>query len=108
MGLRKCPRGKHAAQSRIANGVFVSRSTASVTRAERRRPRILGHSFVADPFGVVLAEAGEGEETLVVDCDLSRQEWCAETGPSSAIEHRRLRRPHAALLGSEQQTMKKP
>jgi N-carbamoylputrescine amidase len=30
-----------------------------------------GHSFVADPFGRILAEAGEDEETLVVDLDLS-------------------------------------
>ena len=33
-----------------------------------------GGSFVCDPFGVVLAEAGMGEEVLVVECDLSRQE----------------------------------
>ena len=26
-----------------------------------------GHSFVCDPIGVVLAEAGQGEETLVVE-----------------------------------------
>ena len=29
---------------------------------------------MCDPFGVVLAEAGMGEEVLVVECDLSRQE----------------------------------
>jgi len=34
----------------------------------------LGHSFVADPFGVVLAEAGESPETLVVELDLARLE----------------------------------
>jgi N-carbamoylputrescine amidase len=34
-----------------------------------------GHSFVADPFGVVVAEAPEGEETtLVVDIDLAEVE----------------------------------
>jgi N-carbamoylputrescine amidase len=29
-----------------------------------------GHSFVCDPMGRVLAEAGEQEEVLVVACDL--------------------------------------
>ena len=28
------------------------------------------HSMVVDPWGAVLAEAGEGEEVLVVDLDL--------------------------------------
>ncbi len=59
----------------IANGVFV----AAVNRTGHEGPQeaglqFWGHSFVADPFGVVLAEAGEGEETLVVTLDLSRQE----------------------------------
>ena len=59
----------------IANGVFV----AAVNRVGHEGPAdggldFWGHSFVADPFGVVLAEAGEGEETLVVPVDLSRQE----------------------------------
>jgi len=59
----------------IANGVFV----AAVNRVGHEGPSsggldFWGHSFVCDPFGVVLAEAGEGEETLVVECDLSRQE----------------------------------
>jgi len=39
-----------------------------------------GHSFVCDPTGKILAEAGSGEEVLVVDCDLTaiertRQIW---------------------------------
>ncbi len=59
----------------IANGVFV----AAVNRVGHEGPAdggldFWGHSFVADPFGVVLAEAGEGEETLVVPLDLSRLE----------------------------------
>jgi N-carbamoylputrescine amidase len=59
----------------IANGVFV----AAVNRVGHEGPSdggisFWGHSFVCDPFGVVLAEAGEGEEVLVVECDLSRQE----------------------------------
>lgn len=59
----------------IANGVF----TVSVNRVGHEKPpkgdgegiRFWGHSFVCDPQGVILAEAGEGEEVLVVECDLS-------------------------------------
>ncbi len=66
----------------IANGVFV----ISVNRVGHEGPadgglQFWGHSFVADPFGVVLAEAGEGEETLVVEIDLSRQEWVRRNWP---------------------------
>jgi N-carbamoylputrescine amidase len=66
----------------IANGVFV----VAVNRVGHEGPKdggieFWGHSFVADPFGVVLAEAGEGEETLVVDCDLSRSEWVRRNWP---------------------------
>ena len=35
-------------------------------------PTGVGHSVVVDPFGLVLAEAGEGPELLVVDLDLAR------------------------------------
>ena len=66
----------------IANGVFV----AVVNRVGHEGPaggglEFWGHSFVADPFGVVLAEAGEGEETLVVPLDLSRQEEVRRNWP---------------------------
>jgi N-carbamoylputrescine amidase len=66
----------------IANGVFV----IAVNRVGHEGPKsggleFWGHSFVADPFGVVLAEAGEGEETLVVELDLSRQEWVRRNWP---------------------------
>jgi len=66
----------------ISNGVFV----VAVNRVghEGAAPGGLefwGHSFVADPFGVVLAEAGEGEETLVVDCDLGRIEEVRRNWP---------------------------
>jgi N-carbamoylputrescine amidase len=59
----------------IANGVFV----ASVNRVGHEGPphgglEFWGHSFVCDPFGVIVAEAGQGEETLVVEIDLERQE----------------------------------
>jgi N-carbamoylputrescine amidase len=29
-----------------------------------------GHSFIADPYGRIIAEAGESEAVLVADCDL--------------------------------------
>ena len=58
----------------IANGVFV----VAVNRIGHEGPpdgglEFWGHSFVADPFGVVLAEAtSNGPEVLVVQCDLGR------------------------------------
>jgi len=66
----------------IANGVFV----VAVNRVGHEGPTdggldFWGHSFVTDPFGVVLAEAGEGEETLVVELDLSRQEFVRRNWP---------------------------
>jgi N-carbamoylputrescine amidase len=63
----------------IANGVFV----VAVNRVGFEPPaaattgeglEFWGHSFACDPFGVVLAKALQGEETLVVDCDLARVE----------------------------------
>jgi N-carbamoylputrescine amidase len=52
----------------IANGVFV----VAVNRVGREeRLTFWGQSFVADPFGRVIARASaDREETLVVDCDL--------------------------------------
>jgi len=66
----------------IANGVFV----VAVNRVGHEGAKdggieFWGHSFVADPFGVVLAEAGEGEETLVVECDLGRIEEVRRNWP---------------------------
>ena len=66
----------------IANGVFV----VAVNRVGHEGPKdggleFWGHSFVADPFGVVLAEAGEGEEVLVVECDLARVEEVRQNWP---------------------------
>ncbi len=74
----------------IANGVFV----AAVNRVGREGPtqpsgsdpagggiRFWGRSFVADPFGRVLARASDQEEELLlVECDLSavekaRRDW---------------------------------
>ena len=59
----------------IANGVFViAVNRVGHEGAKDGGLKFWGHSFVCDPFGVVIAEAGEGEETLVVDCDLGRVE----------------------------------
>ncbi len=62
----------------IANGVFV----AAVNRVgQEGEIRFWGQSFVADPFGRVIARASaDKEETLLVECDLqqiekTRREW---------------------------------
>ncbi len=57
----------------VANGAFV----ASVNRIGLERSggngiEFWGGSFVADPNGQVLAKAGQGEETLIVPCDLGQ------------------------------------
>jgi N-carbamoylputrescine amidase len=60
----------------IANGIFV----AAVNRVgfegtPENGLEFWGHSFVADPFGQMLAEASaDKEEILVVECDTSRIE----------------------------------
>jgi N-carbamoylputrescine amidase len=60
----------------IANGVYV----CAVNRVGHEGPadaglEFWGGSFVADPFGIVLAEAGRTkEEVLVVTCDRTRLE----------------------------------
>jgi len=63
----------------IANGVFV----AAVNRVGREGElEFWGGSFVADPFGRILAKACcDDEEIRVVECDLGkvekiRREWC--------------------------------
>jgi N-carbamoylputrescine amidase len=60
----------------IANGIYV----AAVNRVGCEGPpearlEFWGNSFVADPFGKVLAEAApDKEETLIVECDTRRVE----------------------------------
>ena len=67
----------------IANGVYV----AAVNRVGHEGPKdggieFWGGSFVCDPFGVVLAEAGrENPEALVVPCDLTKQEEIRRNWP---------------------------
>jgi N-carbamoylputrescine amidase len=56
----------------VANEVFV----AAVNRIGKEGPvKFWGNSFVSDPFGTVMAQAGEDkEETLIVECDLAKIE----------------------------------
>ncbi len=55
----------------IANGVFVASPNRVGHEDEEGTDGIefFGHSFVSDPFGRKLAEAGTNPEVLVVDCD---------------------------------------
>ncbi len=67
----------------IANGIFV----VAVNRTGFEGPpesgiEFWGGSFVADPFGQVIAEAPtDKEETLVVECDLRRVEEVRRNWP---------------------------
>ena len=67
----------------IANGVYV----AAVNRVGFEGPaerglEFWGKSFVASPFGEVLAEAShDGEETLIVECDPARIEETRRNWP---------------------------
>jgi N-carbamoylputrescine amidase len=68
----------------IANGVYV----AVVNRVGHEIPpeggpglEFWGSSFVADPFGVVIAEAGLGEEVLVATIDIARMEEVRRNWP---------------------------
>lgn len=67
----------------IANGLFV----AAVNRVGFEGPadrgiEFWGNSFVADPFGVVMAEAAnDKEEVLVVECDRRRIEEVRRNWP---------------------------
>jgi N-carbamoylputrescine amidase len=66
----------------ITNGVFVvvcnrvgvesapPREAAHGATAQAPSIEFWGHSFIADPYGRVIAEAGESEAVLVADCDL--------------------------------------
>jgi N-carbamoylputrescine amidase len=68
----------------ISNGCWV----VAVNRVghERLAPgdagiEFWGHSFVADPFGGVVVEGGEGEQMLVADLDLARIETVRRNWP---------------------------
>jgi N-carbamoylputrescine amidase len=66
----------------IANGVFVAAPNRAGHEDEPGTEGIefFGHSFIADPFGRILAEAGTEPEVLVATCDRSliettRRNW---------------------------------
>jgi N-carbamoylputrescine amidase len=66
----------------IANGVFVAAANrVGIENSESGGLEFWGHSFVCDPFGQVLAEAGTSEEILVVECDLKRVEQVRRNWP---------------------------
>ncbi len=66
----------------IANGVFVvSANRVGHEPSDNGGIDFWGHSFICDPFGVVLAEAGESEEVLVADLDLARAEATRRNWP---------------------------
>jgi N-carbamoylputrescine amidase len=63
----------------IANGVFV----VAVNRVgQEGQLTFWGQSFVADPFGRIIAKAAsDKEETLIVECDLARVEETRQNWP---------------------------
>lgn len=62
----------------IANGCFV----ASVNRVGKEgKSTFWGGSFVAAPFGQILSKAGNKEEVIVTECDLSSIESQRQTWP---------------------------
>ena len=60
----------------IANGVYVAAVNRVGSEAEPGTDGIefFGHSFVCDPFGEVLTEAGTDPAVLVAQCDPARIE----------------------------------
>mgnify|MGYP003575452815 FL=1 len=63
----------------VANGVYV----ASVNRVGREgKIKFWGRSFVAGPFGEIVARAGgDREEILLAQCDLNKIEETRQSWP---------------------------
>src|SRR5437879_4272770 len=63
----------------VANGVYV----AAVNRVGREgKLRFWGHSFVAGPFGEIIARAGgECDEIVIAKCDLNKIEETRQSWP---------------------------
>ena len=68
----RTPGKRCSAATRSPTACLWPRPTASATRARwRQRNRFLGRKLCGRPQRIVLARAGEGEEVLVVECDLA-------------------------------------
>ncbi len=67
----------------IANGVFVAAPNRVGFEAEpgTQGLQFFGHSFVSDPFGRILAEAGEAPEVIVARCDPALMEETRRNWP---------------------------
>lgn len=66
----------------IANGVFtVAVNRVGVETSAAGEIEFWGNSFVCDPGGKVLAQAGTSQEVLVVECDLGKVAETRRTWP---------------------------
>ena len=67
----------------IANGVYVAAANRVGFEAEPNTDGLefFGHSFICDPFGKVLAEAGTGAAVLVAECDPEQIEHTRRNWP---------------------------
>jgi N-carbamoylputrescine amidase len=67
----------------IANGIYVASPNRIGHEDEPGTNGItfFGHSFIADPFGRFVAEAGEGEQVLVARCDPALMETVRRNWP---------------------------
>ena len=81
-GPRKVEHWRTLVQARAIENV------AFVVAVGQPGPRYTGHSMVVSPTGDVLAEAGEGEETVSVTIDLG--EVAATRGTNPSLSNRRM------------------
>jgi N-carbamoylputrescine amidase len=67
----------------IANGVYVAAANRVGFEAESGTDGLefFGHSFICDPFGEVLTEAGTDPAVLVAECDPARIEYTRRNWP---------------------------
>lgn len=67
----------------IANGVYVAAVNRVGFEAEPGTDGLefFGHSFICDPFGQVIAEAGTSPTILVAECDPKRIEYTRRNWP---------------------------
>lgn len=66
----------------IANGVYVvAVNRVGLETAGKSGIEFWGGSFVCDPSGNILARAGQGEEVLVVPCDLAKVDFARTHWP---------------------------